>query len=244
MNKVNKFLSQRLKKAEKSSKMSTLATQSMEGHLTSFSGIFGFTDLNANEKDLLSQILKKFSNGETELDVDLKSLITLTSEVKAINNQALILHGERIKAAQTILKKYKDGAFTAWLISTYGNRQTPYNFLQYYEFYLTMPQTLRPMIELMPKQAVYTLASRDGAIEDKQIIIENYSGESKSELIKMIRETFPVSDKDKRKKSIGIGILNSAEKVRQSVKSNLTQLSDKQKNTLKTLLNEILGLME
>ncbi|MCH9634340.1 MAG: hypothetical protein S4CHLAM7_10870 [Chlamydiae bacterium] len=244
MNKVNKFLSQRLKKAEKSSKMSTLATQSMEGHLTSFSGIFGFTDLNANEKDLLSQILKKFSNGETELDVDLKSLITLTSEVKAINNQALILHGERIKAAQTILKKYKDGAFTAWLISTYGNRQTPYNFLQYYEFYLTMPQTLRPMIELLPKQAVYTLASRDGAIEDKQIIIENYSGESKSELIKMIRETFPVSDKDKRKKSIGIGILNSAEKVRQSVKSNLTQLSDKQKNTLKTLLNEILGLME
>lgn len=244
MNKVNKFLSQRLKKAEKSSKMSTLATQSMEGHLTSFSGIFGFTDLNATEKDLLSQLLKKFANEGVEIDADLKSLITLTSEVKAINNQALILHGERIKAAQTILTKYKDGAFTSWLINTYGNRQTPYNFLQYYDFYITMPQTLRPQIEVMPKQAIYTLASREGALEDKQSLVENYQGESKKELIQIIRDTFPLSEKDKRKNSIGIGMINAIEKMRQSIKSNLKHLSDKQKNTLKTLLREILDLID
>jgi len=239
MNKVNKFLSQRLKKAEKSTKMSALATQSMEGHLTSFSGIFGFTDLNGSEKELLAQILKKFAPEGTEIDQDLKSLITLTSEVKAINNQAIILHGERIKAAQSILTKYRDGAFTSWLINTYGNRQTPYNFLQYYEFYLTMPQTLRPLVETMPKQAIYTLASREGSFDEKQTIVENYQGETKKELIQLIRETFPISESDKRSKSVGIGLINTTEKLRQSIKANLKHLSDKQKNTLLGLIKEI-----
>jgi hypothetical protein len=246
MNKVNKFLSQRLKKVEKTSKMSALATQSMEGNLTSFSGVFGFTDLNSAEKEDLALILRKFAqeDGSTEVDEDLKSLITLTSEVKAINNQALILHGERIKAAQTLLKRYKDGAFTSWLITTYGNRQTPYNFLQYYEFYLSLPQTLRPLIEIMPKQAIYTLASREGTLEDKQLIVENYQGETKKELIQIIRETFPISEHDKRTKSIGVGLINTFEKARQSLRTNLNHLSEKQKSTLKSLLKETLAAID
>lgn len=244
MNKVNKFLSERLKKADKNNKMSALATQSMEGNLTSFSGIFGFSELSSSEKEDLAHILKKFSSEEAPYDEDLKSLITLTSEVKAINNQALILHGERIKAAQSILKKYKDGAFTSWLINTYGNRQTPYNFLQYYEFYLTLPQTLRPLLEMMPKQAIYTLASREGALEDKQFIIQNYQGETKRELIQIIRETFPLKPKDKRNKSIALGLINGFEKLRQTLKTSAHLLSEKQKNTLKNLLKEILSFLD
>lgn len=246
MNKVNKFLSQRLKKVEKTTKMSALATQSMEGNLTSFSGVFGFTDLNSTEKEDLALILRKFAqeDGSTEIDDDLKSLIMLTSEVKAINNQALILHGERIKAAQTLLKRYKDGAFTSWLITTYGNRQTPYNFLQYYEFYLSLPQTLRPLIEIMPKQAIYTLASREGTLEEKQLIVENYQGETKKELIQIIRETFPISESDKRTKSIGLGLINTFEKARQSLRTNLNHLTEKQKITLKSLLKETLAAID
>lgn len=245
MNKVNKFLSQRLKKADKTNKMSTLATQSMQGNRTSLSGIFGFSDLNPTEKEILSQLLKKFApeSETTNIQSDLKSLITLTSEVKAINNQALILHGERIKAAQEILKTYRDGAFTTWLVSTYGNRQTPYNFLQYYEFYIQMPQTLRPMIETMPKQAVYTLASREGALDEKQDIVQNYQGETKKELIQIIRETFPLNDKDKRKNSIGLGIINNLEKVRQNLKNNKQHLSDSQLQTVKSLMSEIGNLI-
>lgn len=241
---MNKFLSQRLKKNEKSEKMSALATQSMQGNLTSFSGIFGFTDLSPSEKEILSQLLKKFSDKDKDYQEDLKSLITLTSEVKAINNQAIILHGERIKAAQEILKTYRDGAFTTWLINTYGNRQTPYNFLQYYEFYVRIPQALRPLLEIMPKQAVYTLASRDGNIDEKQAIVQNYQGETKKELIEIIRETFPISEKDKRKQSIGIGMINSLERLRQNLKTNLTSLSTKQKETLKNLLSEIENILE
>ena len=128
MNKVNKFLAQRLKRAEKTSKMTALATQSAQGNLSTFSGIFGISELNKDEKESLSVILKEFAEENKSIDQDLKSLIALTSEVKAINNQAVILHGERIKQAQEILKRYRDGAFSAWLINTYGNRQTPYNF--------------------------------------------------------------------------------------------------------------------
>lgn len=241
--KVNKFLSLRLKKAEQTNKMSALATQSMQGNLTSFSGVFGFTELSPTEKELLSQILKKFSEENQDYQEDLKSLIGLTSEVKAINNQAIILHGERIKAAQEILKKYKDGAFTTWLINTYGNRQTPYNFLQYYEFYIKMPQALRPMLEVMPKQAIYTLASREGNIEEKQLIIQNYQGETKQELIEIIRETFPVNTQDKRKQSIGLGIINAIEKIRQTVKKNKDDLTTKQKETMKGLIQEIVSLI-
>lgn len=242
-NKVNRFLSDRLKKSDKSNKMSALATQSMQGSLTSFSGVFGFTDLSSGEKEVLSQLLKKFAADNANVQDDLKSLISLTSEVKAINNQAIILHGERIKAAQEILKRYKDGAFTTWLMNTYGNRQTPYNFLQYYEFYTSTPQALRPMLEVMPKQAIYTLASRDGAIEDKQLIVQNYQGETKRELIEIIRETFPTSEKDKRKQSIAIGMINSLERLRQNLVKNKDTLSDRQKNTLKTLVGEVQSLL-
>lgn len=238
-NRVNKFLSERLKKAEKSNKMSALATQSMQGNLTSFSGVFGFTELNPKEKEVLSQLLKKFSQDGYDDQEDLKSLINLTSEVKAINNQAIILHGERIKAAQEILKKYRDGAFTTWLMNTYGNRQTPYNFLQYYEFYMKMPQALRPMLEVMPKQAVYSLASREGSIDDKHLIVQNYQGETKRELIEIIRETFPTSEKDKRKQSIAVGIINSLERIRQNLKKNQDSLSSRQKETIRGLIREL-----
>lgn len=223
--------------------MSALATQSMQGSLTSFSGVFGFTDLSSGEKEVLAQLLKKFAAENSDYQEDLKSLISLTSEVKAINNQAIILHGERIKAAQDILKRYRDGAFTTWLMNTYGNRQTPYNFLQYYEFYTSTPQALRPMLEVMPKQAVYTLASREGAIEDKQLIVQNYQGETKRELIEIIRETFPTSEKDKRKQSIAIGMINTLDRLRQNLVKNKDMLSERQKNTLKTLLQEIQQLL-
>lgn len=79
--------------------------------------------------------MTQFSSGEGNLTLDLAELSLITSEVKAINNQAAILHGERIKKAQTLLKSYQEGAFSAWLNATYGNRQTPYNLMQYYEFF-------------------------------------------------------------------------------------------------------------
>jgi hypothetical protein len=57
-------------------------------------------------------------------------------KIKANNNQArLLLHrrGADPKKAQDILKKYRDGRLLGLTLigGTYGNRQTPYNFMQY-----------------------------------------------------------------------------------------------------------------
>jgi hypothetical protein len=208
MAKVNALLSERLKQGKRSTKMATLAQNSSNGSLTGFAGVFGVRDLGEEAKKALRNLLERYApEEEVSLEQDLRSLVAITSEVRAISNQAALLHGERIKRAQTILKLYRDGAFTAWLVTTYGNRQTPYNFLQYYEFYESMPKQLRPQIESMPRQAIYTLASRDGAINRKQEIVEKFQGQTKDELLTLIRRTFPLDMEDQRRENVGDALL-------------------------------------
>ncbi len=239
---INSILQERTKLSQSTSKMKAMAKQSANGGLTSFSGIFSITDLSENEKNHLSELLKAFSTDDADITQDLQVLISLTSEVKAINNQAALLHGERIKKAQRILTKYRDGAFTAWLISTYGNRQTPYNLMQYYEFYEAMPKNLRPQIELMPRQAIYVLASRPGDLEIKQGIVEKYQGETKNEILALIRLTFPLDDQDKRKARVELSILQGLEKLCKQLKQQPCRFNSKQKAEMREYLNQLFKL--
>lgn len=239
MSKMNALLNQRLKKGDQSSKMAALAKQSANGNLTGFSGIFSVVDLSEKEKGSLESILNTYANEGHSLKDDLETLISLTSEVKAINNQAAILHGERIKKAHAILTRYRDGAFTMWLLTAYGNRQTPYNFLQYYEFYEAMPKDLRPLIETMPRQAIYTLASREGALSTKQQIVENFKGQTKQELLLQIREIFPLNTKDKRRTNIGLGIVQELKKIQYLLSKDQESLSAMHKRTILDLLTKI-----
>ncbi|MBB64363.1 MAG: hypothetical protein CMO81_04805 [Waddliaceae bacterium] len=199
MSKINSLLSKRLEKSTESPKAKALAQHTAGGERNSFAGLFGRGSLSESEKSTLEEILRQYTENEENIQKDLELLSAITSEVKAITNQAAILHGERIKQAQTILKKYQEGAFTSWLIATYGNRQTPYNFLQYYEFWNSLPNPLRPKLDKMPRQAVYALASRQGSSEDKQSIVEKYKGETKKEVLDQIREVFPLPDSDRRR---------------------------------------------
>jgi hypothetical protein len=238
MGKVNSLLTERLKLAtEKFSKMTNLAEMSSSGQLSSFSGVFRVGTLTPNEQNSLREILKSFCDDNQEIEIDLEALFSLTSEVKAINNQAAILHGERIKKAQEILKRYRDGAFTAWLIATYGNRQTPYNFLQYYELYLLLPQLLHSKLDEMPRQAVYTLASRAGPLESKTDIIKNYKGEPKQELLNLIRQTFPLPSDDKRSQDLAAFAINNLNKLLKVVDQPTFKPTPRQKKMLHNLLS-------
>jgi hypothetical protein len=246
MSKFNDLLNLRFKsKATQQPKVSALVERSNNGDLSSFSGVFRISALNDQEKTDLEHILKHFSSVEgADIDQDLKSLTAITLEVKAITNQAVILHGERIKRAQDILKKYKDGAFTAWLYATYGNRQTPYNFLQYYEFYMTMPQSLHPKIDQMPRQAVYTLASREGSKEKKEQIVRSYQGQAKDELLKIIRLEFPLCEEDKRHIDFVLHAISFLKKSREMVKNPKFSPSLEEKAQLENLLGQIKDLIE
>ncbi len=225
--------------------MSELAEKSGEGQLTVFSGIFGLGKLGMQEKEELSNLLHTYAESDQlDFSEDLNSLLAITSEVKAINNQAAILHGERIKRAQTILKKYREGAFTAWLIATYGNRQTPYNFLQYFDFYNKIPKDLHPQIEAMPRQAVYTLASRDGPLEKKQEIVKNYQGETKQQMITLIRSLFPLDENDRRRENIGDTTIKSLQRFVTTFEQSQIKMTEQQKETMHNLLSKLGSLVD
>ncbi len=216
--------------------MTTLVEMSSAGNLSSFSGVFRVTPLNDQEQFALKQILDAYREEAQEITTDLKDLIALTAEVKAINNQAIILHGERIKKAQDILKSYRDGAFSAWLVATYGNRQTPYNFLQYYELHTSLPQTLISKLDEMPRQAVYSLASREGEFNRKLEIIQNYKGQPKQELLTLIRDTFPLADSDKRAQNMADLAISSLRRLLAQINTPHFQPSPKQKRSIEELL--------
>lgn len=236
---VNSILNQRMKKPSNVSKMAAMAKQSANGNLTSFSGLFSVVELSPQEKGVIEGILSNYASDEHDILSDLDLLLSITSEVKAINNQAALLHGERIKKAHQILIRYRDGAFTAWLIATYGNRQTPYNLMQYYEFCEAMPKPLRPKIELIPRQAIYVLASREGSMEKKQAIVENYSGETKDEMLDLIRQTFPLQDRDKRQRKVGYHIIQGLQRLYDQLNQAPHQLNPSQKKQARLLLKHI-----
>ena len=244
MTHLNSVLTQRInKKSTQSSKMAALAQQSANGQLTSFTGVFSVSELTNKEKETLENILRTHASEEQQIDQDLDQLISLTCEVKAINNQAALLHGERIKRAHSLLTRYRDGAFTAWLIAAYGNRQTPYNLMQYYEFCEAMPKTLRPQIEAMPRQAIYVLATRTGNLNVKQQIVESYQGQTKAEVLTLIRQTFPLSEEDKRQQKVGQKLILNLKKIFDQLNESSRAINTAQKKQLRLLASSILNLL-
>lgn len=245
MSNVKSMLSKRFEKGDnKATKMDLLATKSSSGSLSSFSGVFKVEDLNPEERLSLENLLKNYSVSDENLPGDLQELSTITSELKAINNQAIILHGERIKKAQNILKSYKDGAFSAWLLATYGNRQTPYNFLQYYELYSVLSEHLQRCIDNMPKQVIYTLASRQGSLEEKKQFILGYQGETKEQLLSLLREAFPLDEEDKRSQKLPKQALQQLKGLFSLFKKTGFKPSLQEKNSLLSLLEELTSLLE
>lgn len=245
MSKINSLLSLRFKKApDKLTKMTSLAEMSSNGALSSFSGVFRVSNLTQKEQEELLKILTEYGQEEADISPDLNSLMAITAEVKAINSQAAILHGERIKRAQDILKKYQDGAFSAWLVATYGNRQTPYNFLQYYELYTALPQLLQPKLDEMPKQAVYTLASRNAPIEQKEEIIRSYQGQPKQELIALIRQRFPLAEGDGRAQDLSTYAISYLRRLHKQLSSSTFHPTPEQKRALKKQLKSLQALID
>ena len=201
MGNIKTLLENRFKKPA-SDKMESLAKKRLDGELSPFLNGFTNPKLSPQEEAKFRQLLEEYSFSQEISDLDLQQLCHLSAQVKQIHHQAVLLHGERIKKARELLKSYREGAFSAWLLLTYGNRQTPYNFLVYYEFFSILPDPLKLELGKMPRQAVYTLASREGDLEKKEAIIRNYQGETKGEILEIIRREFPLLPTDRRQASL------------------------------------------
>ena len=238
MSKFNSLLAGRFK-SSKRDKVSQLVKQSHEGNLSSFAGVFRLAPENKEERANLETLLKRYATQEVSWQEDLSLLMTLTSEIKAIHNQAILLHGARIKKAQQILTKYRDGAFTSWLIQTYGNRQTPYNFLQYYELYHSLPTPFKELLDHMPRQAIYSLSSRSISQEEKIAFIKQYQGESKRALLDKLREEFPLAEKDKRNTKYGHAVLLHLKHALNTIKKERCHLGLSEKKHIRALIAEL-----
>lgn len=238
MSQVNSLINARLKKNPASNKMMALAELSVAGNRSTFSGIFQVSELSHEEKNELSAILDLHREGDFSPS-DLQDLEHLTKEVKALNHQAALLHGERIQKVQKLLKNYRQGAFSAWLKLAYGNRQTPYNLLQYYEFWQELPAKSKSFLEKMPRQAVYTLASRDASLSAKQQFVEAFKGETKEELLKKIRSQFPLKIEDQRKEKVGQSLILSLNQILKTLSLKGNFLSKGEKREIAELLTKI-----
>jgi hypothetical protein len=240
MEDVNAILKERLKKNEGlSKKMDSLADRSNKGQLSSFAGVFKVLPLQDEEIHQIRNLVEFYKGNLINISQDIEELVSITSEIKAINSQAIILHGERIKKAQSVLKNYKDGAFSAWLLYAYGNRQTPYNFLQYYEFYRLLPSDLKDRLNDLPRQAVYVLATRQGEIELKESLIRQYKGEKKEEFLVKIRDAFPLSLEDRRRSSVADQIATSLERLLTKASSAPLSLSQIEKKRIQSLIQDL-----
>lgn len=200
------------------------------------------------EKHLISTLLTKYQTEEIDsqqqgLNQDFLTLCNITAEIKSINNQSILLHGERIKKAQEILKKYREGAFSSFLMQTYGNRQTPYNFLLYYELYNSVSKNIQKTIDPMPKQAIYSLSSRQVSIDEKVEFIKSYQGETKSELMHKLRETFPLEAEDKRKAQPAKQVEMLLEKALRLTSSRSFKASEPQTRRILSLLGALSNKM-
>jgi hypothetical protein len=219
--------------------MQALAERSGSGQLSSFSGVFQVSAISIKEEASLENILRKFKGTDVDISSDLEHLKKLTSEVKAINNQAAMLHGERIKQAQELLKDYKEGAFSAWLLETYGNRQTPYNFMLYYDFYSAIDDRLKEIVDEMPKQVIYTLSSRKVPQKEKEEFLDSYKGETKQELLNLLRQAFPLDKNDKRSSCSVEHALSTLRALAKEMHGSDLKATDAQKAEIHLLLQQL-----
>jgi hypothetical protein len=172
---------------------------------------------------------------------DHKSLVDITTQIRAIERQNVLLHGERIKKAQEILKPYKDGAFTRWLMVAYGNRQTPYRILQYYEFFNSLTSEVKQLMQSMPKKAAYVLAARDGDSDKKIGIIKDHYSDTPENIINIVQEAFPLDPKDGRKKKASDAVL--VESIRSDLKKLAKRKQELANNTISDLI-ELRGIID
>lgn len=238
MDDLNAILEKKLK--EKSQlKVQTLADRKVPAPKDGLSSL-NRSKLTKAEEESLEELLHENALDQINILKDLDELKVITEEVKSINTQSIILHGERIKRAQTLLKEYKSGTFSQWLLQTYGNRQTPYNFLQYFEFYQSLTASLQEKMLDMPKQAVYTLASRSGDVKEKAPFIEQYKGESKEELLTTIRKAFPLKLSDKRKENFSSTVYTTLFNLLKQMKQKKWIKTPAEKQKINEVLTQIL----
>lgn len=159
--------------------------------------------LTEAEEDQIKHILLTASNSKNideKTNAIFEELKKITSQIKSIQKQGILLIGESIFKARKLINQLTDSptTFSDWICITFKTKSSAYNALSYYEFYNQLPtDDYKTVFQNIPFKAAYILSSRKVDFDKKRKILSKIQGLSNVEAISFINNTFP-----KRKKSI------------------------------------------
>ncbi|MDF2550481.1 MAG: Virulence plasmid protein pGP6-D-related protein [Chlamydiales bacterium] len=248
MTKANSLASQFLARSAKTSDAPLNPfQQGQSGPKNAFRSLFDVQALEQEEAKEIEEILLHYApeeNDEEKIQADLRQLKTLTSEIQSISRQSILLLGERLHKAQTLLKNYGDGKkpFTEWLNKAFRSRKTAYNALSYYSLYQKMPtDALKNSLKQMPQKVAYILASREGDLDKKLELIASHHQQKQELLIALIQEWFPLNTADKRQNTSPFNLIRSIElSLKQLQKISLSKEARQALRHLKDTIDTLL----
>ena len=91
--------------------------------------------------------------------------------------------------------------------------------------------------------AIYTLASREAPLDKKRSFVEDYRGQTKTELLTLIRQYFPLDDEDGRRQNAGEALLLALKRIRRDLQMKTPSISRSQKTALSEVLQDISDLI-
>lgn len=204
---------------------------------------FGVKQLDENESGIIEKIILdnvESNVSEDQVSKDIGMLKTISSEIKSINGQAVLLIGERIDKVRSLLKAYKTGTFVQWIDSTFDSRRTAYNMLSYYDMYQNLPISAKDPFQKIPHKAAYALASRNGDIEKKAGLVVELQNLKTNEMMLKIQEQFPSSSKLIESKDANEKMIESMRSTLKILFEKKDSFSEKNKNDL----FEVISLLE
>lgn len=216
----------------------------MPGVINAFHSLFSVQDLSDFENQAIERILQsgvESGTGGLSLASDTFEIKRLTKELQAIRRQELVLIGERVSAVREVFRKYKDKSFRDWMQLAFGSFKTGYNYLSFYDLYLSVPDEIKGHLKEMPAKAVYVLASHKGPLEKKIEVVKNHSRETAQNLIAAIREVLGGSRKTSRKEA-NDRILSTLEKS--AVLLSPEHLDHNHRKRLISLIDHLTSLVE
>ncbi|MCH9811228.1 pGP6-D family virulence protein [bacterium] len=204
----------------------------------SFRAMFDPHELGESEVHNLKMIFEEsslHSDHEEEMDRDFSQLVQITSELKAIQKQAVILVGERICAVRDIFKRHggEGIGFTTWLSMAFNAKKTAYNAMAYYELYSSLPsEELKTKMKQMPVKVSYVLASRKAPEKMKFSIIDSYKGEKQREMLDRIEEYMPILGDKRSLRTLGEKAVDDLERIIDTLLRRKKHIHDKEKNRI------------
>ncbi|MCH9622028.1 MAG: hypothetical protein S4CHLAM20_14620 [Chlamydiia bacterium] len=211
----------------------------------SFRAMFEPTKLNDDIIGSLQALFEQStmqSEFEQDFDKDFSRLLQITSEIKAIQKQAVLLVGERVAIVREIFRHHKaeNIGFTGWLDLAFNAKKTAYNAMAYYELYSSLPtEDLKAKMKQMPVKVSYVLASRTAPSKLKFSIIDSYMGEKQREMLDRIEEHIPILGDKRSLRTLGEKAVDDLERIIDTLMRRQNHIHDKERLRIDKALHQL-----